>query len=385
MSTASRSFPELLPDLIGLIYDCALDPSLWPRALAHIGDALHFVHAALSLQAMPSGAVLLNVSSGIPSPWLERIGQYGPDVIALWGGAGRIAATPLEEPVLLSDMNPAVLAGACDNRFYSEWRRPQGLLDSVSVGLTRDAHSLSTCSFARHERLGPIGEPEREALRGLAPHLRRAVTISRLLDAQTVAAATFEAVVEATGAPILITDGQLNVLYANGPAQALLGRRDPLTQVGRRLVTNRPAATQALAVAIATAGTDEADIGHRGLAIPVIAGDGAPHALHVLPLGGGTLRPGLVNEAVAAIFVSSAGPAPSDAGSLIAQLFGLSAKEARVFELIALGHTPGEAAAEMGIGVSTVRTHLLRIFDKTGLRRQADLVRMAASLALPRG
>ena len=57
--------------------------------------------------------------------------------------------------------------------------------------------------------------------------------------------------------------------------------------------------------------------------------------------------------------------------------------EARVFDLIARGLTPAEAAEKLGVGVSTVRTHLLHIFDKTGLRRQADLVRMAAGLALP--
>jgi DNA-binding CsgD family transcriptional regulator len=54
-----------------------------------------------------------------------------------------------------------------------------------------------------------------------------------------------------------------------------------------------------------------------------------------------------------------------------------------VFDLIAGGRTVAEAAGALGIGVSTVRTHLLRIFDKTGTHRQADLVRMASALAAP--
>ncbi len=86
---------------------------------------------------------------------------------------------------------------------------------------------------------------------------------------------------------------------------------------------------------------------------------------------------------MAAIFVSSSEPETADAGPLVAGLFGLSGSEARVFDLIAQGLTPAETAGRLGIGVSTVRTHLLRIYDKTGVRRQADLVRLAAGLALP--
>jgi DNA-binding CsgD family transcriptional regulator len=220
-------------------------------------------------------------------------------------------------------------------------------------------------------------------MRLLAPHLRRAVTISRLLDVRAVAAATFEAVIDMAGTPILVTDGQLNVLHANGAARALLDMRDPLMLNGQRLVTGTPAATQALAMAVAQAAEDEAGIERRGLGIPILGGDGVARAFHVLPLRGGALRPGLVNRAVAAIFVGSAVPVLPDAGTLVAQLFGLSASEAGVFDLIAQGLTPAEAAESLGIGISTVRTHLLRIFAKTGVRRQVDLVRMAAGLAIP--
>lgn len=372
-----------LSELIGRIYDCALDPALWPDVLADINRRISFQQTTLTLQAMPSGAVLLSVASGIPDDWLARSAAYGPDVIEGWGGPARIAAVPLEEPALLSEMNPSVLDGSSRNAFYDEWYRPQGLLDTAAIVLTRDAHSLATISLTRHQTQGAIGPRETRAMRLLAPHLRRAVTISRLLDVRAVAAATFEAVIDMAGTPILVTDGQLNVLHANGAARALLDLRDPLMLNGQRLATGTPAATQALAMAVAQAAQDEADIGRRGLGIPILGGDGVARSLHVLPLRGGALRPGLVNRAVAAIFVGSATPALPDAGALVAQLFGLSASEVGVFDLIAQGLTPAEAAQSLGIGVSTVRTHLLRIFAKTGVRRQVDLVRMAAGLAIP--
>ena len=57
--------PVPLSDLIGGIYDCALDPGLWPSLLARLSDALRFEHAALTMTALPSGNVLLNITSGI--------------------------------------------------------------------------------------------------------------------------------------------------------------------------------------------------------------------------------------------------------------------------------------------------------------------------------
>jgi DNA-binding CsgD family transcriptional regulator/PAS domain-containing protein len=374
-----------MADLIGPIYDCALDPARWPDVLAEIGRRLGFCQVTLTLQAMPSGAVMLNVASGISDSWLERSTVHGADVIAMWGGLARIAATPLEEPILLSDMNPGLRDGSVSNAFHSEWYRPQGLADTAAVGLTRDATSLASISLTRHEDQGPICPTDVGAIRVLAPHLRRAVTISRLLDAQTLASATFGTVLDRIGTPIVITDGQLRLLHANDAARRLLDARDPIAVNGQQLATNQPTVTQALALAVAQAAEDEAQIGRRGLAIPLSGKEGVPRVLHVLPLRSGALRAGLVNQAAAAIFVSTTLPSLADSGALAAQLFGLSAGEVRVFDLIAEGLTPSEAADRLGIGISTVRTHLLHIFDKTGTRRQSDLVRLAASLALQAG
>ena len=53
----------------------------------------------------------------------------------------------------------------------------------------------------------------------------------------------------------------------------------------------------------------------------------------------------------------------------------------RIFE----GGGPRRAAEEIGIALSGVRTHLLRISEKACVHRQADLVRLLASLAPGRG
>ncbi len=64
-------------------------------------------------------------------------------------------------------------------------------------------------------------------------------------------------------------------------------------------------------------------------------------------------------------------------------LFGLTAREARVFACVAAGLTVAETAQELGIGLATVKTHLLRIYQKTGVHRREELMQIAAALTLP--
>jgi DNA-binding CsgD family transcriptional regulator len=105
--------------------------------------------------------------------------------------------------------------------------------------------------------------------------------------------------------------------------------------------------------------------------------------LHVLPLNRGELRPGLAPSAVAAVFVAPALTPPPAPGEAMATLFDLTVAEARVFAQIAAGRTIVEAAEALGVQVTTVKTHLAHIFAKTDTRRQADLVKLSAALALP--
>src|SRR4051812_19657481 len=75
-----------LSELIGLIYDAAIDPSRWAVAIEEIRIALDFENAALNLQALPSGEVLLNVTSNMPQDYVDQIADYAVDIIDQWGG-----------------------------------------------------------------------------------------------------------------------------------------------------------------------------------------------------------------------------------------------------------------------------------------------------------
>ena len=57
-------------------------------------------------------------------------------------------------------------------------------------------------------------------------------------------------------------------------------------------------------------------------------------------------------------------------------LYDLTRAEATVAALVAGGKSVREIADEVGVREDTVRTHLKKIFDKTGTKRQAELVKL---------
>lgn len=57
-------------------------------------------------------------------------------------------------------------------------------------------------------------------------------------------------------------------------------------------------------------------------------------------------------------------------------------RESEILRLVAEGCTDAELAERLSISVKTVHSHLDRIRDKCGLRRRADLTRLAIALGL---
>jgi len=59
--------------------------------------------------------------------------------------------------------------------------------------------------------------------------------------------------------------------------------------------------------------------------------------------------------------------------------FGLTKAERGLLDILVQGTSLPDAAQMLGVARSTARTHLQRLFDKTGKRRQVDLLRMVAA------
>jgi DNA-binding CsgD family transcriptional regulator/PAS domain-containing protein len=361
--TTARIDAARLSHLIGLIYDAAIEPARWPIAMEAIRAELNFHNATLDLILLPSGHALSNVVCNVPPQYEAVMVAAGPDVVEQWGGAERLQSLPLDRPAILTKVNPAFDFATTTNPYAVAFARPQGISDVLSIGLARDARGEISIAHL------------------LVPHLQRAATINRMLEGAAIAQDGFAATLETLTVPIALLDGNARILHANAAARHLLDRRSLIRETDGQIQAATRGASSALAVAIAEAARDESTLGRRGLGIPVVGESGASGALHVLPLG--RRRADLGGGAVAALFVAEADTPFVAPTEMAAALFDFTPAEARVFGHLVSGHKPSAIAAMLGIEQSTVKTHLNRLYDKVGVRRQVDLVRTAASLAIP--
>jgi DNA-binding CsgD family transcriptional regulator/PAS domain-containing protein len=374
---------ERISNLIGAIYDCVIAPERWAGVLNEIRTEFRFGTAVLSAYSLTNKRIGVNAASGTdPVQTMTQTGiEYAADIVELWGGVERIRQYPLGEPIIRSQAVPQdIILG---NRYHLEWALPKGLFDAVGVALVRDKAMIGNATFSQHQSAGAIDDAQIDGLRLLAPHIRRAVMISNLFDMKTVEAATFAATVEALTVGVVLVDENSKIVHTNTAATAMLTAGDPIMVRQGRIAVRSTTTTSTLQSAIAQAAKDEATLGQKGIGIPIPRPSGDPLVIHVLPLRRGDTRSGLIQRAAAALFVASASGPPQLPHDALVQLYDLTPAEIRIFELICEGQAPAAISALLGIAVSTVKSHLFHVFEKTGCRRQTDLVRLAKSLTFP--
>ncbi len=85
-----------------------------------------------------------------------------------------------------------------------------------------------------------------------------------------------------------------------------------------------------------------------------------------------------------AVYISSPGkPKQTIQHQLVVQLFNLSPREAHLATLLSSGHSLESASHVMTITLTSARTYLQRIYEKTGVNRQQDLTqRISTSVAM---
>ena len=373
--------PEALSDLIGAIYDCAIDPDRWEATLEAIRLGLNCFSGQLSLNELPSGRFLLVKSTKVPAYWLAQQPALAPHMVELWAPVLNDPMRDLDEPALSSRELTAEHWNT--NAANLNWFAPQGIVDVMELFLIREQHRLANFGFSRHASQGHFSEREMRLGRLLAPHLRRAIVISNMLDVATIAAASFEAALDALSAGVFLVDQEARLVHANRAGHAILAESDPIQLVHGALKTGLPAASVALTQAIMLAGQSETALGRAGIGVPAPSRQGRAHVAHVLPLRQGDVRRRWAPGAVAAVFVAPASAEPSIPTEALIALYNLTPAEARVLVAVAAGRTLGEAASALAIAESTVKTHLVRIFAKTGTSRQAELALLVSSLTFP--
>jgi DNA-binding NarL/FixJ family response regulator len=93
--------------------------------------------------------------------------------------------------------------------------------------------------------------------------------------------------------------------------------------------------------------------------------------VHAAAAGQAVLDPEVQRRLVAAAIKAPATPTPDD------RTDELTARETDVLRLLAAGRTNREIAKTLFVGEATVKTHINRIFAKTGSRDRAQAIRYA--------
>lgn len=371
---------EQVSHLIGDIYDASLDPALWPEVLKMTCEYIEGATGTLMAQETAPGSARFYFQWGNDEKFLQSYQdlyvKLNPVLVPtlLLAKAGDVLST--------IDLMP--LDEFFASRFYREWVAPQGLIDSAFVTLDKTATGYAFVAVTRHERHGLVDEETRRRMRLLAPHFTRAIVIGRVIQLHKAEAAALSDALDGLAASTFIVDANGRISHANAAAHAMLNEGSIMQAFAGKLAATDPTADRTLHDVLTSASHGDEAVGIKGIAIPLAARDGERYVAHVLPLTSGVRRrAGVAYSAVAAVFVRKAtlqGPHPLEA---LAQAYQLTPAETRVLMMIVeVGGVP-EVAPVLGVSETTVKTHLQRIFAKTGTSRQADLVKLVAGFMSP--
>ncbi|MDX8448071.1 helix-turn-helix transcriptional regulator [Mesorhizobium captivum] len=369
---------EVLGSIIGEIYDCVLNPEGWAGVMTRITEAVDAAYTTVALASTADNHGRFAAQSAW-DPVQMRVLQEDYDFDGIPGLKAAVVGD-IDTPVAtLSHMSEAELQ---QTPFFQNWAKPQGLREACITKFVHTPDRIGLMGCTTRANRGIITVEEQRFLALLSPHLRRASLIGDLLDQTRITANLYRETLDHLAVPVVLASADGAILHANGAADRMFSGQGPILSRNGLLQPQNPAVARALAEAMAGAASADASLGSRGIGLPVSAPGQPPAVAYVLPLTEGTARAAF-RPACAAVFVStttSSSPLPE---AVLTTLFDLTPAEARVLLRIGSGLSASKSASSLGISENTLKTHLNRIFAKTGTRRQADLVKLISDIGMP--
>jgi DNA-binding CsgD family transcriptional regulator len=277
-----------------------------------------------------------------------------------------------------------IAAGVPDDD-YQDYMRTyfQGSLFGRDPGAARvrldERQNYHYLSLVRSPHAGPHQDADMALIRPLLPHLRRASELEQRLRQAEFLAATGMRALDLIDNAVLLLDISATLVHANAAAEALLSGDYGLQVKDGQLQAATGMHTARLHKLLAEA------------ARPI--GEGAKAGAMRLPNATG--GPGLTLLAVPfcrdmhwslpslqQILLCVSNPAANlmPAPLLIRDLFGLTEREAWLAAELLSGRTLAQIASGSGRSLNTLRTQMSNVLAKTNVSRQAELMRLFASL-----
>lgn len=354
---------EAYSALIGTIYNAGTHPHLWSRVLEQMCDALDAKAASVHVVNPILGRASLFCEHGTdPAFTALLLDQYAK--MSPIGSAFLVAE--LDQPIGAFDFIDE--EEFVESRFYKEWCLPQGYHDMLGAIIAKRPDEVGAVSATRTLQRGRFGEAERHYLGLIAPHVRRAVAISGLLEQHELERDTFARVMDGLAAAVVLMDRSGRAVRLNSAAADMCSSGEVMTVIDGRLAIADPHAARAIREAAS-----------GSLEVPQLISINGPNG-QIFIAGVVLVEP---VAGISALIVNRQTPEMPAVGRALSDAFHLSPRELSVLMPMLAGKTIEDIAAELGIGLSTAKTHLNKIFRKTGTNRQADLVQKVVRLMPP--
>jgi DNA-binding CsgD family transcriptional regulator len=366
---------DLSDRFLDLVYDAATEPELWSSVLTEICDLTGSLGGALFGQS--TRKVFFDYNGRLDA---DRMRLYQEQHLSnVW------SEHMFRQPVgrLVGSDEIAPLSTLQKTAFFDDILRPQEIAHSVMAKLFGDDDFHGAFNICRSERHGPMDEGGRRLISAMVPHLRRAVALGFRLDGYRAIQRAEYAVLDQLASGVILLDRRNRILYLNAAAQ-LLGLEDGALSLRGGTLRARP---QAHAKRL----DDLILAAQRGLPASAMSiprsGDGQLLTVLISSVRGRDMeRFADMSMPDAAVLVFVVDPVNSSGMpiSWIMDAYGLTPAETRVALAASTGASIPMVARSLLLSQNTIKTHLRRIYAKTGTRRQAELARVIASLGLLR-
>ena len=359
-----------LSDLEALAYEAALEPSLWPQVAVDASRAFEATYMMLRVADRRGKNVMHAAPPGF--------GELAEVIMARYSTVetnASFAFAALTPPAAVGLRDRIVSDSDLERReFYQEIFRPLGLWHAAIMNVHRDDAVLAPMSFTRTRKEGPFGDDELAALGALAPHFNRALRVTlRLRELEERASALAEMTDRALVA-LVLTDAcrtdrrgeRRRARHSRGERRAFSARRGLARRAKRGL---RPAlAAHPGGGGIAPHADERRHAGRRDPP-PGVRSRSSSRRPATAPRLSAARTPSRSPSPI-----RSARPNPTPICSRDSMASPPARRAWRRFCCRAFRRS--EAAGELAMTENTVRTHIRHLFDKTGVERLADLVRL---------
>lgn len=361
-----------MPSLVDSIYEAVLHPDQWQTVIQELAAEFGASNVAIAGYNEQTGVTEA-------ADW-RKDAEYLESFAAYWASRNFLWDSTIALPVGSTFRFDTIVERDALERspIYNEWFRPQDMDHVLGTHLLTEGPWSVTATLYRASSQGEFDSKAIARFGALLPHLQRATQLRARLARAELHRSDLRCALDRLDRAAILVDGEAKVRFANGAAERLFDREGLGVSRNSQLSASNPAETALLRRTIAECLADGGVSG--GARMMVHRLNGRPLTVIVSRLSPSR---SLFDVVTALVMVDDPDclPGPSQP-DLLRAAYGLTGAEARLAIALAGGRRLRDVADEFAVSFATARTHLARIFQKTGVNSQAQLVRLLVRSAI---